>query len=275
MEFISSQKYKIGINEIGGALTSIIDLYDNKELVHQLDDGGWPCQDVMIFPIIGQYEYEIDNNLYNIPTRHGLIRNKNLTFTKLNEYSLLGTYESNDEDLKFYPYKFKLIIKYDIIDDKYKVTFNVFNLDDKTMYFSIGNHLGIKTNDKCYIDLKNNTELLPLEKGLINLNYKTFEYNKFYLKPEMFTKYDTIVMINKTNEVKLVTLSHRFVYQFDSPLFAIWQNPVANNFVCIEPWWGIASYINENKDIKNRYLINKLEPNENKKFSFSITILRN
>ena len=61
MEFISSQKYKIGINEIGGALTSIIDLYDNKELIHQLDDGGWPCQDVMIFPIIGQYEYEIDN----------------------------------------------------------------------------------------------------------------------------------------------------------------------------------------------------------------------
>lgn len=275
MEFISSQKYKIGINEIGGALTSIIDLHDNKELIHQLDDGGWPCQDVMIFPIIGQYEYEIDNNLYNIPTRHGLLRNKKHLFNKLNEDSLLATYESSDEDLKLYPYKFKIIIKYEIIDDKYQVTFNIFNLDDKTIYFSVGNHLGIRTNDKCYIDLKSNTYLLPLEKGLINLNYQVFEYNKFYLKSETFTKYDTIVFINKTNEVKLVTLTHRFIYKFDSPLFAIWQNPSSNNFVCIEPWWGIPSYINENKDLKNRYLINKLEPNNNKKYIFSITILRN
>lgn len=275
MEFIENEKFKIGINEIGGNLTSIIDLSNNQELIHQLDDGGWPVQDVMIFPLIGQYEYNFNNFIYNVPTRHGIIRNKKLSFNKKSNTELVATYVSTEEDLKVYPFKFKLEINYKLKDDKYILMFNVFNLDDKTMYFSIGNHLGIKTNSSTYIDLKNNNKILKLSNGLIDLNESKFVVNKFKLTPDIFAKYDTMVFKNETSEVKLVTLTHRFIYEFNSPLFAIWQNPASNNFVCIEPWWGIASYINEEKDITKRAYINKLDPNESKSFVMSITILKN
>ncbi len=275
MEFIENEKFKIGINEIGGNLTSIIDLSNNQELIHQLDDGGWPVQDVMIFPLIGQYEYSFNNSLFNVPTRHGIIRNKTLSFNKISNNELVATYSSTDEDLNVYPFIFKLEINYKLEDDQYILTFKVFNLDTKTMYFSIGNHLGIKTNSLSYIDLKNNNKILKLNEGLIDLNESNFSVNKFKLTSDIFTKYDTMVFKNETKEVKLVTLTHRFIYNFNSPLIAIWQNPKTNNFVCIEPWWGIASYINEEKDITKRAYINQLGPNENKSFSMSIKILKN
>ncbi len=275
MEFIRNQKYKISINEIGGGLNSIIDLESKKELIHEVNDGGWIYQDIMIFPFIGKYDYFYKNINYKTSSRHGFLRNKKLSFAKINENSILGTYESNNLDLLEYPFKFKILIKYELIDDKYNVNIEVFNLDNKTMPYSLGNHLGIKTNENSYIDLKNNNKLLPLKDGLIDLKPETFPYNEFCLKKEIFQKYDTIVLINKTHELKLVTLTHKFIYNFDSPLFAIWQNPSTNNFICIEPWWGIASYINEDNNIEKRYLINKLEPGQSKSYSFSLTILKN
>ena len=133
MEFIRNQKYKISINEIGGGLNSIIDLESKKELIHEVNDGGWIYQDIMIFPFIGKYDYFYKNINYKTSSRHGFLRNKKLSFAKINENSILGTYESNNLDLLEYPFKFKILIKYELIDDKYNVNIEVFNLDNKTM----------------------------------------------------------------------------------------------------------------------------------------------
>lgn len=275
MEFIENKNFKMTINDIGGSLCSLIDKRNKEELIHQINDGGWPVQDVMIFPLIGQYEFEVNNKIYNMPTRHGFIRNKKLEFNKIKENEIIATYISTDEDLVYYPYKFKYEITYILDEDKYILNFKITNLDAKTMHYSIGNHLGIKTNNKCYIDLKNNQNILLLKDGLIDLNEQKFEYNKFKLEPEIFSKYDTLVFKNNTKELMLVTITHRLIYRFEAPLIAIWQNPSTNNFVCIEPWWGIASYVNNEKELEKRAFIEKLDPNNSKEYTSSITILLN
>lgn len=275
MEFIENKNFKMIINNVGGSLCSLVDKRNNEELIHQVDDGGWPVQDVMIFPLIGQYEFETNNKTYNMPTRHGFIRNKKLEFNKINENKIIATYISTNDDLTYYPFKFKYEITYILDEDKYILNFKITNLDSKTMYYSLGNHLGIKTNNKCYIDLKNNQNILLLKDGLIDLNEQKFELNKFKLEPEIFSKYDTLVFKNNTKEVKLVTITHRFIYKFEAPLIAIWQNPSTNNFVCIEPWWGIASYIKNEKQLEKRAFIEKINPNTSKEYTSTITILLN
>ena len=152
MEYIANDLFKITVNNIGGSLTSILDLKNNRELIHQIDDGGWKFQDVMIFPIIGQYEYSVNDKTYNIPSRHGFIREKEFEFRKLNSTTLIATYVSSKIDLDYYPYKFIYEIKYELIYNKYRVTFKIINLSDINMFFSLGNHLGIKIDNSSYID---------------------------------------------------------------------------------------------------------------------------
>ncbi len=272
MEYIANDLFKITVNNIGGSLTSILDLKNNRELIHQIDDGGWKFQDVMIFPIIGQYEYSVNDKTYNIPSRHGFIREKEFEFRKLNSTTLIATYVSSKIDLDYYPYKFIYEIKYELIYNKYRVTFKIINLSDINMFFSLGNHLGIKIDNSSYIDLNNNITYLPIINGNILLSEKILNFDKISLNNNVFDELDTIILLNKTKKITLHTDFYNFDYDLNSPLVALWQNPKTNNFICVEPWWGIASYNNEPKTLNNRLYINKLSPNESAIYSFSITI---
>jgi galactose mutarotase-like enzyme len=52
----------------------------------------------------------------------------------------------------------------------------------------------------------------------------------------------------------------------------IWAKPNAN-YVCIEPWLGIADSIDSNRNFEDKEGIVKLEPKSNFVASYSITIL--
>ena len=127
------------------------------------------------------------------------------------------------------------------------------NVDDKTIYFSLGAHPAFMgkneslTGEKmsfgggkkfvlsdvnletgCFKDSK--TDLLCDESGCIEVKFHTF---------------DNDALVFENNQVKTVSLyegNNPFVkVDFDAPIVGIWS-PIGrdNPFICIEPWYGIA-----------------------------------
>ena len=51
----------------------------------------------------------------------------------------------------------------------------------------------------------------------------------------------------------------------------LWTIP-NENYICIEPWWGIGDCVESNQLLKDKKGILKLSPNESKTFEFSLKI---
>lgn len=271
MEIIENKFLKITVNEIGCCFNSIILKKENKELLHQVKDGGWPCQDVLLFPIIGMYKFTYNEQEYTMPTRHGFIRNSKFLMYKKKAHSVTLIYMNSSENHMIYPVDFKILVTFSLHGSSIKVHTQVQNLNKEPMYFSYGSHPGIRAFKGGFINLKNNNVYLPIEKGILQKEAQSPFKNILNIDKEIFKKYDTIVFKNRSKKVVLNDgKNSQFTYHFNSPLFAIWTNPNEGDFICVEPWWGIPSYKGEKSDIKERLYINKIDKKKDFKYSIKI-----
>lgn len=275
MEEIRSNELCVKVlPEKGGKLTSII--FKGKECQYQADDGVWPQQDVVIFPLAGKNIFVYKGKTYEIPARHGLLREGEMdVYSKKNDEVTL-IFKSNEESKKVYPFDFELFITYKVEGNKLSEVAEIKNLGNENMYFSFGSHLAFLVDPKTsYLNFnEDKLTLFPLENGLIKVEDPIdikLNDNKLELNKEFFKKYDTAVFVNEDNGYELVTGNNniKIKYVHDAPLFASWSNANSGNFVCNEPWWAISNYTNEVLDISKIKYINELEPNKTKKFVIS------
>lgn len=270
---IKNEHLKATFSDIGGMLVSLIDLKNNKELVHEISDGGWDYSDVIIFPIISKYPIKVDDKTYFNPTNHGLIRNKKVEFLKGNlDNEITMVYTNSNEDLNVYPYKFRVMVNFKLDKNKYIVTTQIKNLDDKTMYYNLGFHPAFKANTNTIVKLNDNTKYFPLVNDEIDFNTPKFLDNKISLDPELFKNLKTIVLENKTTKIEVINDEYILKYNMFSPLIAVWTNPNVPSFLCVEPWFGASIYKDQPLELKDRYYINSLNPNSLNTYQFSIEI---
>ena len=268
MKYIENDSLKVMFNN-EGTITSIFDKVNDSELVHQLDEEGWKFQDVTIFPLIGSYDYEVDGVNYHISSRHGFVRNREFTCVKNSEEEITFSYSSDDEDLAIYPFKFRLEVTYLLKGRELTTSYLVNNLDSKRMYYSLGNHLAIRAREGDRILTFDSRIYMKLNNGVIEVDNKNVK-DDLVISKDLFKELDTIVMINESDKVVVLTKTHKVTYRFNSPLFALWTNKDTSNFICVEPWYGIGSYLNEPKELKERLYINELEPSSIRKHTHSI-----
>lgn len=275
MEEIKSKELSVKVlPEKGGTLTSII--FKGKECQYQKEDGVWPNQDVVIFPLAGKNIFSYKGVTYEIPARHGLLREGTMDVFSKKDDEVTLIYKSNEESKKVYPFDFELFITYKVEDNKLREISEVKNLGKENMYFSFGSHLAFLVDPKAsYLEFnEDKLNLFPLQNGLIKAESPIdldLKDNKLQLTKEFFKKYDTAVFVNEDNGYELITGNNKIKIKYihDAPLFASWSNANGGNFVCNEPWWAISNYTNEIIDISKIKYINELEPNKSKKFVIS------
>lgn len=271
MEFIENNVLKVGLNLVGGILSSIVDLRTNEELEFQIDEKVWKSQDVIIFPLVGNNDFDYKGKNYKIATRHGLLRDAKFEVFKKEKESISLIYRSSKEDLNRYPFAFESIVTYSLDGETIKVSNKIVNKSDEVLYGSAGFHLGVvASSSKGEVILKNKQTIFKLNKnGLCDLT--PVEYpNVISLKKETFKELDTLIFENKEGGLIVDTgFNHVLTYKFDANLFAVWSNKDLGDYVCVEPWWAITNYQNEPKDITNRKYINKIE--KEKVFSYQVT----
>ena len=174
-------------------------------------------------------------------------------------------------------------------NNRLSVEWNVKNVDDKEMYFTIGGHPafnvnilpdtdfedyslvfkeGIETLSYILIDAENGTALTDKTHKLELTN------SKYALKKDMFDK-DALIFDNGQIEWVGLALPNGKPYialeSKNFPNFGIWSKPGAP-YVCLEPWCGRCDNKGFQGEISEKPGINTLKAGEVFKKSYDIIV---
>lgn len=284
---IQNTKLKATFNELGAELTSLINLENGKEIMWSGNPDFWGGISPVLFPTVGALkneQYIFEGHTYELP-RHGFARRLVFDIKESSENEIVFELRSDEESLKIYPFEFSLEIKYTLIENKLTVSYQVKNLSEKEMYFSLGAHPGfaIDTSDGLkYDDYEivfsedEKLEINPLVDNLISSQTQTIELDNktLPLSYELFSKDALVMTTMKSRELILRNNknSHKVIFSFSNfPYFGIWAAKNAD-FVCLEPWQGVADLQDHSQELTEKFGILKLKNNEDWKANWAIEI---
>jgi galactose mutarotase-like enzyme len=255
---------KIHINLRGAELSSLLNKQNGLEHLWQGDPSVWSFQAPNLFPIVGSCinnELLIDGIKYPLK-RHGFARNSPFELVHQSASEVKFRLVYSESSLKIFPFKFAFEITYSLEESMLAINYQVQNLDNRTMHFSLGAHpafnIPFYQNEQLsdyYIEFSDDN---CLEKHLLNSDgYFTAQTqpvalvsNKLQLTPDLF-KSDALVFKNlKSREVQLKSYKSENYITVSFPDFTslgIWA-PLGAPFVCIEPWLGYADTQGELKE---------------------------
>lgn len=282
---IENEQLTVLINEMGAELTSVIDRKSEVEYMWSGDTAFWGKHSPILFPIVGTLKnntYHYKGNEYSL-TRHGFAREKKFT---VSEDGSTFTLRSDEETKKVYPFDFLLSIRYSLNENELKVTYEVENTGTENLYFSLGAHpafavpIGNAGNYEDHFlefNKEENADKWPITKeGLISTKPEPFLKNQKFipLTKSLFEK-DALVLKglhSDTISIRSNKDDNGIDFHFEEfPYFGIWAAKGAD-FVCLEPWCGIADSETHTQDLVTKEGINNLVLGEKFSRSWSIRV---
>lgn len=288
MQTIENGLLKISISEKGAELQSIVHKNFSLEYLWSGDPAFWSKKSPVLFPIVGSLKknnYEYNGELYSLG-RHGFARDMDFTVSWQKADAIMFSLHSNNETLTKYPFPFLFSVRYTLVNNELCVTYIVQNTSHKDLYFSVGGHPAFKlplTENTVYEDYYlrfgdvETAGRWPLSKdGLIEEHPVHFlmHARKLPLKKSLFYE-DAIVLKNlRSNFLFLLSnkTSHGIKFHFDNfPYLGIWAAKDAD-FICIEPWCGIADNVNASGKLTEKEGIIKLKADESFERTWSVEL---
>ena len=275
---IKNKALKVLIAAKGAELQSVQNINTGIEYMWSGDEKFWGKKSPVLFPIVGGLKnnaYTHKGQSYQLG-RHGFARDRMFTVANQNENSISFELKSDEESLKVYPFNFLFSITYTLHENKLSCTYDITNTSNETMYCSVGAHPAFKLplidgtefNDwHLKFNKVENAPRWPLsaegltllqgEDCLINTNVLPLSKNLFSSDALVFKNLqsNTISIVSDKSPQGLTMLFENF------PYYGIWSTKNAD-FVCLEPWCGIADNINTDGELKNKEGINTLQPFE-------------
>lgn len=284
---INNEYIKIAVAEHGAELQSLLDR-TGQEYMWNGDPAIWGKHSPVLFPIVGslkEHTYFFEGKAYQLD-RHGFARNMDFVLSEQQRAALVFTLQSTDDTLKVYPFLFELNIKYRLQEKTVLVTYEVKNTGDGDMWFSVGGHPAFKLplfEGDAYVEYHlefektEDTGKWPvLEGGLIAAAPVPFleKTNRLSLNKNLFIK-DALVFKDLQSE-KIALVANKtgkgLVFAWEGfPFFGIWAAPGAD-FICLEPWCGIADGIDAGQDLTQKEGINRLPAGARFERTWSVTI---
>lgn len=278
---ISNSQLSATIDTLGAELLSLVK--NNKNFIWTVDETYWNKTSPVLFPIVGRLKndsFTFNGSSYPLP-RHGFARNMEFSFDKKSEHQVIFELNETEETKANYPFDFKLLMAYTLMDNELVIEYFVRNQSDEVLPFSIGAHpaFAIEGNFEEYSlqfnkedsfethhleneSFNGKTTLVASENNAISLNYALFEKDALVFKQL------------KSNEVVLKHLDKNILkVNFDHfPYLGIWTKPNAP-FLCLEPWCGLADSIDHNGNLEEKEGINHLPAGEDFLRAIRIEIL--
>ncbi|AMV62104.1 aldose 1-epimerase family protein [Pediococcus damnosus] len=290
MVTLENEYLRVQINELGAELSSVVSLDTNLEYMWQADKQIWGRHAPVLFPIVGRLkddQYEYQGTKYEMH-QHGFARDEEFEVVDSSDTHATLKLTDNNKTHKIYPFEFELVISFDLKNHELRETYRIYNPDaDKHLLFSIGGHPGFNTNfgsdqifedgnlhiapNKTYSQIPLKVPLNDAENAFpvdfskaTRLNHDLFKKDAIILE---LNKQETTIMLDNQKNDHGVALT-----VIDAPYVGIWSPyPNTGNFVCIEPWWGIADNVNSTGKLEEKMGINDLDPKSEASQSFEIS----
>lgn len=256
---IQNKFLTVNIKRLGAELCSVIDS-EGTEFIWQAGE-VWPKHAPNLFPIVGSlldHEYTYQGETYSL-SHHGFARNKNFELLHQSEHSVCLVLQHDEETLHSYPFKFTFLITYTLEANNLSQTFRVINDDDRTLPVSFGGHPGFNASPI------NDFEIIFSEKEFIKSNQLSGPYineneidiiqtDRISMDKTIFDNDALIFQGLNSKEVSLQKKNSTYAVKMnidEFPYLGIWAKPGAP-YVCLEPWQGLADYLDHNKNIEHK-----------------------
>jgi galactose mutarotase-like enzyme len=285
---IENQQLKLRIHPKGAELQSIYQTEFRTEYLWGGDPAFWGKHSPLLFPMVGTLRdntYRYQGNTYTLP-RHGFARDREFVAESQTAESVGLLLTSDADTKKNFPFDFELRVIYHLQGSGFKTTYLVTNPASAPLYFSVGGHpaftvpLAPGTDYTDYyleFDQQEDTLRWPISKeGLIDsppqpLLNKT---RTLPLSKDLFAR-DALVLKHPASQgLALRSKKTERGLKMDYPGFpflGIWAAPNAD-FVCLEPWCGIADPVNSNQELTEKEGIQRLGPGESFERSWTLTL---
>lgn len=287
---IGSGKLSARINPLGAELWSLADA-KGRELMTDADPAFWTGHAPLLFPIVGRLRkdsYRVDGHEYALP-QHGFARRLPFQLIAQDDSSVLFRLDADEETRRVYPFDFRLDMAFVLEEASLFMTATVVNQGPVDMPFSFGFHpafawpLPFGGPKDQHMILFEEGEPAPIrrigdEPGLIALEPVPTPVRNNALVPthEMFEG-DALIW-DKLNSRRLkwgVPGHSALDIAFpDTPWLGLWQKPGAN-YLCIEPWAGMADPVGFDGDIWMKPGIIRLAPGAQQAFQLNVRLVEN
>ncbi|WP_316822703.1 aldose 1-epimerase family protein [Pedobacter gandavensis] len=272
----------------GGELQALESKQSNLKYLWNGDSNFWGKFSPVLFPIVGGLKedtYFFDHQTYHLP-RHGFARDRAFEAHKIADDEVLFLLKEDTESLKVYPFNFQLGLRYQLIKNTLRCSYEVLNTGAKDLWFSIGGHPafsvplkpGLKYDDY-YLEF-NQDKQLNVHQVTNNLIEEATAVialtteGKLPLNHQLFYQDALVLKDLKSNKISLKSDkdSHGFDFHFEAfPFFGIWAAKDAD-FVCLEPWCGIADGVHHDQELRNKEGIINLAPGKEWSQYWEVTI---
>lgn len=276
---IENEHLLVTINSAGAELKRVFGKQIAIDYLWDANPAYWAKTSPVLFPVVGtlkQHTYYYNGQAYHLP-RHGFARDSMFQVMEHLPHAITFTLESSLETQKLFPFSFLFSISYALLQNELKVTYRVENKDNKTLLFSVGAHPAFKVplvegtaydDYRLVFEKKETAGRWPISPdGLIERAPEAFlnQSREIALSKELFAK-DAIVLKNlQSGWVRLSSdkTPHGLQFSFqDFPYLGLWAAPNAD-FLCIEPWYGIADSVESTQQLDEKEGIIKLKSKEN------------
>ncbi|MBS1607566.1 MAG: aldose 1-epimerase family protein [Bacteroidetes bacterium] len=288
MYTIENEIVRVVIKSAGAELESIYNKHTALEYLWDANPVFWAKKSPVLFPLVGTLKkdtYYFEGKSYLL-SRHGFARDMDFVVTSQQKDSVTFLLESNNSTLTKYPFSFRFSIIYTIAENQLRVTYKILNTGNKKMFFSVGGHpafkvpLAVNTAYPDYYLQFNKPETTgkwPISKdGLIQKTPEPFFNNSTHLPLTKDLFYKDALVFKHLNSDKISLLSdktpHGLEFDFTGfPYLGIWAAKNAD-FVCIEPWCGIADSVDTNQQLVDKEGINRLGTDETFEKSWTVKL---
>jgi galactose mutarotase-like enzyme len=272
---IENQELKVSIHPKGAEIQSLFHKLHELEYMWDGDPAFWGKHSPLLFPIVGTLKgntYYFGGKAYSLP-RHGFARDREFTVETQRADAITFLLQSDEQTRAVYPFEFELRVGYRLVSNKVATTYQIRNPSSEPMYFSIGGHPAFRvplipgteyTDYYLEFDGVEETPRWPISKdGLIERKPIPLleDTAVLPLRKELFAK-DALVLkhpISAGVTLRSGGTDRRLRMDFPGfPFLGIWAALNAD-FVCIEPWCGIADSVDSDQQLVDKEGINLLE----------------
>lgn len=278
MKILENEYLIAEINEKGAELKSLRRKADGHEYLWSADPAYWAKTSPVLFPIVGALKgnrYFLSDKAYELP-RHGFARDMVFEAEVISGSEVVFTLTDSDMTWPIYPFAFRLTLRYKLVESSLVCTYEVFNPDETdALLFAVGAHPAFAAGAEDGVNYENHYLVFPddevlhchlLVDGLISTDTKTVLLDDHCLPLSHALFYEDALVV-KTLKSTQITLRNRvtergihFKYR-QFPYFGIWAAKDAD-FVCLEPWCGIADSVTHNQQLEEKEGIEQLKAGE-------------
>jgi galactose mutarotase-like enzyme len=251
---LSSGELSAQVDPLGAQLSVLRDGTE-RDLLWNGDPSVWAGRAPLLFPIVGALAggaYRVDSKPYRLP-RHGFARVSAFQLVNSSATSAVFRLNADDATFQLYPFSFQLEVHFALDGPTLSMTALVRNLGDRKMPASFGYHPALRwplpygqersvhfiefgTDEPSPVRHLDSAGLLLPER------FPTPVVQRRLALEDSLFQHDVIIFddLRSRSVTYGADSGPRIRVSFpDAPYLGIWTKPQAN-FICIEPWHGIA-----------------------------------